>query len=531
MSELINLNNDKLNVKYNLEENGDLIIGQKFLLSITVDSKEKIIPAAHILISNISNNIIFSGPAEAPVGSSIYFPFVINRNMTSATVTIECTVNSKTQYGDDITFDVSSNIAGFISRQYRRKAKDIDPDSLNLIVDNTYLQSTGINNAPTKKDTTQVHTVITDQKYHNPLSNTPIFITSVPNNHLKLLSYSSDNAGDTILPIISFEHKDGMMINSDSSGQITLYVHAKESLSGKVQLISNILGTFNAGYASPIYSLYGGKPSDSSQIVWPPSILGYEPIGYLTSKNGERDFIVTIPQYDNAAPGDTVLFLVGTQGDNPEYSGQNVTITNPNRELGTPYFRVPYQIFKYGVKSTFSYIIVRNIGSSLTSIPLPLTYMGGTPYRPEDGVLRDYKRCIVYTSLGVNKGLKIENNGKINHDNIIKCPDGAGTGLFIQVLGTNDSNAEPDKVPIGTMVTLNSYINSGNKNGITSYPPFEIKQQSDGSIYGVFNIPYDDLNMIEPYDMQPGTIQLTYVFTNKGEKMHSKIWSAEIKTV
>ncbi|PHM44886.1 hypothetical protein Xmau_01600 [Xenorhabdus mauleonii] len=530
MSELINLDNDKLNVKYTLEAKGDLIIGQIFLLGITVDSKEKITPEAHISISNISNNISFSGPGKAAVGSSIHFTPDLNKSMTSATVTIECMVNSKTQYGDDITFDISSNIIGFTNRQYKRTAKDIDPVSLNLIVDNTYLQPTDVNNAQTNASSTQVHTVITDQKYHNPLSNVPIFIAAAQNSQLKLFTYSSDDAGDKILPIISFEHKNGMMINSDSTGKITLYVHTKESLSGKVQLISNILGIFNVGYASPIYSLYGGKPNDSSQIAWPPSILGYDPIGYLTSKNGERDFIVTIPQYDHAAPGDTVFFLVGTQGGNPEYSGQNITITNPKSELGAPYFHVPYQIFKYGVKSTFSYIIVKESGSSLTSIPLPLTYMGGTPYSPEDGVSRDYKRCLVYTSLGVGGGVRIANNGQVNHDNIIKYPDGAGTGLFIQVLGTNDPNAEPDKVPIGTMVTLKSYINSANKNGITSYPPFEIKQQSDGNIYGIFNMPYDDLNMIEAYEMRPGTIQLTYLFKNKGTESHSEIWSAEIET-
>ncbi|MDX7986155.1 hypothetical protein FE392_02225 [Xenorhabdus sp. 12] len=525
---------NKPDVKYSLEASGDLIIGQSFPLTITVNSTSTLAPTASIFIKNITGGIKFTTVNDADITSSTPVPFLLDSSQKIATLTIQCLVKNNASYGDKITFDISSNnIADFEGRNFIRYAKDINEDSLALIVDNVYLQSPYEDNKPTNAGTTKVHTVLLDQTHKKPLSDIPIFISSSQESQLTIFSYSSDPLGNnssTMLPISPFNERDGFFINSAANGQIIFYVHAQASTPGKAQLTTLIFGIFSyEGYAPPIYSIYGGQPTSSDQAAWSPSILGYDPIGILIAEDNEKNFIVTIPKYKSPLPGDTVFFLVATQGKNPQYSGHYVTIKSPKDELGIPNFQLPYQIFQYGVESKLSYIIVRETGGSLISMPLPLTYMGGIPYSPEDGISRNYERCIVYTSLGVNEGVTIANNGKVNYDNIIKYPHGEGEGLFIKILGTNDSTNVTDNVPIGTIVTLNSYINSGNKNGITNYQSKEIATHSDG-IYTVINIPLADLENIAAYSNRAGTIQLDYTFSYNGKIMHSKVWSAEIET-
>ncbi|SFU59745.1 hypothetical protein [Xenorhabdus koppenhoeferi] len=524
---------DKPTVEYSLNLKGDLIIGQEFPLTIKVTKQDPIVDFAYITIDAVSSNLTILNPEKTKFGQSIHIPLSSgNDQKTSAETTILFRVSQSTKYDEDITFTLSSNITNYQSVTYKRKAKDIDPTSLKLIVDNTYLQSPypdSIHVATTTDATTKVHGIITDNTNKSPLSDIPIFITSTQPGQLKIFSYSNDSAGSSTIPINLFNGREGLTIKTLQNGEIDFYVHAQVSLSGKVQLLASIVGIFTQGYAHPIYAIYGGPPSDDTHSTWAPGISGYDPIGSLTSDDGETDFLVTIYPYSNPLPGDTVFFLVATGKGQPQYSGQNRTINNPKTELGIPNFYVPYQIFTYGVESQFSYVIVRTTGDSITSVSLPLTYMGGTPYSPGDSVSRTYQRCIVYTSLGISQGKVIDNDGIVNLDAIINYPGNKNDGLFIQILGTKNPSVDKDQVPIGTQVTLTSYINSSNVNGKKPYSG-TIKEYSDG-IYGVINIRKKDLYDVEPYDRRLGTIQLTYEFTSNGKKSYSKIWSAEIGTV
>ncbi|SFU59722.1 hypothetical protein [Xenorhabdus koppenhoeferi] len=524
------------NIKYSLKKVGDLIIGQSFPLIITVTTKDPIVKGAYISIENISKNISISNQEQNQIDTSIHIPFKVQQDGLFAEVTIIFFINKNTQYGENITFNINSNIDSFEVRNYKRTAKDINPNSLKLIVDNTYLKSPYPNPdhiASITDDTTKVHATITDETNKLPLSDVPIFIFSMQQSQIKLFFYSYDSKGKIPFPIISFEHRKGFTMNSDSTtGKISFYVHALESLSGRIQLVNYISGIFVQGYAPPIYAIYGGPPSDSTHYTSAPYISGYSPPGYFISNDGETDFLVTIYPYYKALPGDMVFFFVATEKGQPQYSGQNKVIQNPQQELGIPNFNVPYQIFTYGIESQFSYVIVRISGDSLTSAPLPLTYMGGTPYSPDDNVPRDHQTCIVYTSLGIPGNQIIDNNSLVNLTSIEYYPGSPGDGLYIQILGTDNPSTDKDKVPVGTQVTLTAYINSKNINRIKSYDPVEVKLQNDNKIYALINIPKVDLYNIKPIDdWTDGNISLTYEFKHNGKNFYSKIWSAKIETI
>ncbi len=515
------------NVTYSLGENGDLIIGQTFPLTIKITSTSLIDPAASIIISNISKNIHIKD--YIPINSSVSIPLINSPDNKSASVTILFSVESTTNYGEDITFDISAkSVDGFIDRQYRRQAKDIDYDTLNLIVDNVYLTAPYSNTDPESDSKTAVHTVIHDKKNKNALSDVPIFISSMQESKIKLFDYFDANDQNPI-PIITLNYQTGLLLHSDSEGKVYFNIHAQKLLSGRIQLVSTIPGIYQQGYSQPIYAIYGGPPVDFEHSTRFPSIVGYYPPGNLTS-DGQKNFLVTISEYSEPKAGDVVFFLVAKGDGNAKYSGYSKMIEDIQNDIGTPSIHVPYQIFEYGVLSHFSYVIVRISGDSLTSMSLPLTYMGGTPYIPDERVNRDYQACIVYTSLGISQHTIIPNHTIVNLDSIIQYPGGEGTGLFIQILGTDDPTE--GRVPVGTQVTLTSYINSGNVNKIISYPPTEVKKQKDDSLYAEIHIPYDDLYNIQPFNyVRVGNIKFTYEFTYKGKKSYSKIWSAEIETV
>ncbi|OTA19146.1 hypothetical protein Xbed_02703 [Xenorhabdus beddingii] len=517
-------------VEYSLVKIDNLIINQGFQIIITVTSTVNLPLLSAISVDNINKiSIVTAIPVQQD--GSYKIPLTLNKDKKSASCTIIFFVPQETHVGDTVTFNMAPSFDPSQVAKYKCTVKDIDPNTLNLIVDNQYLQSPYDGTNQTKNGSTKIHTIIKDNTTQKtPLSNTPVFISSTHVNQLEFFELR-DAAGLNPLNIIEFEGKKGVMVTSNSEGEIDFSVYAKESLSGGVQLTCIVPGVAQ-GYSLPIYAIYGGKP-DFIHSTGAPSILGYYPPGNLTS-DGEKNFIVSVDEYSAPVVGDVIFFLVATKNDPAKYTGQNKTIRDIKKDLGTPSIYVPYQIFEYNVESHFSYVIVRTSGDSLTSMPLPLTYMGGIPYSPEEGVTRDYQACIVYTGMGISKNVIIPNHTVVNLDSIIKYPDGEGTGLYIQILGTDAPGTETDKVPLGTQVTLTSYINSGNINKITSYPsaPVEIKQNDHNKIYAEVHIPYSDLYNIEPFnDIEIGSIQLTYEYTYKGIKSYSEIWSANIQTV
>ncbi|OTA19145.1 inverse autotransporter beta-barrel domain-containing protein [Xenorhabdus beddingii] len=440
-------------IEYSLVKIDDLIINQGFQIIITVNSTVNLPSSSTISVNNLNKiSVVTTVPAQQD--GSYQLPLVINKdNKRSGSCAIIFFVPQDTHVGDTVTFNIAPNVDPSQGAKYKCAVKNIDPNTLNLIVDNQYLQSPYDGTAQTKNGSTKVHTIIKDNTIQKtPLSNTPVFISSVHVNQLDFFELR-DAAGLNPLNIIEFEGKKGVMVTSNSEGEIDFSVYAKESLSGGVQLTCIVPGVAQ-GYAHPIYAIYGGKP-DFIHSTGAPSILGYYPPGNLTS-DGEKNFIVTVDEYNDPAIGDVILFLVSTKNDPAKYTGQNKTIRDIKKDLGTPSIYVPYQIFEYNVESLFSYIIIRTSGDSLTSMSLPLTYMGEIIPNPIQNITVSPPSPIlindIYT-LQINikdaTGQNSETNKKVNW--IIKDSDQEGITLD-PTNGTTDLNGDATTTLTSTQV-------------------------------------------------------------------------------
>ncbi|MGJ0624478.1 hypothetical protein [Xenorhabdus bovienii] len=511
-----------ISMTFSVPNNTDLVIGQYFPLTITLTSTlhDTISPDASI---SFSSNINIECPSDK-------ISLKRNKIDTSVAATVYLTVPSSTIEGAQIKFTVTASIPGVKPSNRQYTASTIDTESLSLTIENQYLDTPikDHNNGPSagKKIFTKVYTRIINKK-KKALSGVPVFITSNQLDKLKDFEiYASDNT--TLLDLQIIGPYNGVLINSGNDGNVTFYLYPQKSLSVILDLVS-LLPEVLGGQVAAKNTIYvvNSQPVDFAHSLSWPHIMGFTS-GNLTADAGLKNIYVAIDPYPEAASGDTILFFV-----NGNYTGYAFPIADPLHQLGSAFsFKLPYQIFGYGVSSSFSYVVIRPLADMLASNPLLLTYMGGVPYEPDQDVPRNYTRCIVHTSLGVNPNNIIPNYGGVDYTAIRKYPESKDKGLFIEILGTNDLT-EKNKVPVGTDVTLKVYVNSVNKNFVNSYTkavPTTADPKTGLSL--IINIPYEVLVNVDPYTMSGlGSIEFDYEFSDGNKKQYGEIWQGEIETI
>ncbi|CDH22588.1 hypothetical protein L7750_03250 [Xenorhabdus bovienii] len=523
--------NDKLTV--NISEKANLIIGQSFILTVTLKTKKP--------INKSNTNLIFTGASPNIVVPSAPLPLKLDENNnTLATYTTILTVSdnpSVIRENDSIKFIIKANGSDADSFELKGTARKINPSSLSLMLDRVFLDTPNQNIDPTNKGTS-VTTVLLDN-LGKTLGNTPIFIVSqIPANLLDCLILKDDKR-TPILPQQMGSGFIGLPINSDPDGNIKFYIVPQKSNSMVLELQSLIPNVgFPVPATSPLFIVNTEIPSFIDTIPGP-NIMGGFP-GPLISDGGEPNFYVGVFDYPNANSGDYILFFTQQINQNNavrNYSGHYVTVGNPNTELGSEkyFYSLPYDIFEIGTPYVFNYVVLLGKGAaSLTSIPEPVTYMGGATYSPDTTVKRDYDPCMVYSSLGVLNRRPMAQGSTIGYDSIKKYLDNPNigtltpvTGLFIEVVGGNDSTV---KVPLGAKVTLNMYIQAANRNIHQPVGTQIIKPTKDpktNRYSAIFHIKMKDLVNITG---GAGSIWFDYEFGTESNKGYGKIWAGGIDT-
>ncbi|MDE9446428.1 hypothetical protein KKJ04_12635 [Xenorhabdus bovienii] len=515
---------------YSLSQNADLIIGQSFKITVGLISDNIISQSANILFSKINNIIVKTTPIN----------FNISTGGKKAEAIVDIFVKDKINDGDPITFNIDTNMAGFETGKFICTARKLDPESLVLTVDNQFLDlPTGPNDPsiigssctsnPGSTFCTKVHTVLTDPN-GKTLSGVPVLISENRSGNLdRFHIYDADKK--IRIEIKKNNGFDQMVINSDKDGNIIFYLYSQESLSAILELISMIGGTtFTQPATSAVYAI-SNNLSSSNYLRWP-SIAGFWS-GDLISRGSDK-FKVMLDRYDNAKSGDIIIFYVN--GVRTEHI---VSIGDPNSILGNYSIELPYDMFEYGVKSAFSYIVVTLGGAIEPSFSLPLVYMGGVTSKPDPDVKREYKPCIIHTSLGIKTNNIIEEYSLINYDGIRFRQNGSHDpkkGLFMAI---KVSDSEEGALPSNATVTqLNVYVDAPSggphKNGkfTNSYTQsMSIFTDSEtGGKYILFNVPCCDLVNFAPREESGGVgnISFDYVVLVDGKKKYGKIWQGFI---
>ncbi|MBD2796872.1 hypothetical protein ID856_10040 [Xenorhabdus sp. 18] len=507
--------------KLSVPENSDLIAGQLFELTVTLDAGGTLSTDVTLSFLSSSKNINIQGPSSS-------IPMKAGQG-NEYTATLNLTIPDTTPDNTPITLDFQANNTAFpggkIPKTVKYTAHIIDPASLVLTIADPIQDTPKTENIPPSGSSTQVSTTIKSLSGAK-LSGVPVFITNVHDGDFsKVNIYDGNTASaqkiNTTLPSGS----DGFTLLSDSNGTIAFYIYPIKGLSLAIKLYSQVIGATYKTKANTTCYIIDPNPN---KIMYPlrlPQILRLSDDNELVS-DGSLTFLVEIEKYLNAAVGDQILFYVGEK-----YTKQKITLESED-QLDSYTISLPYSIFngKENQQSIFSYVVIRaHEGSVLLSDELPLTYKGGVIYEPAPYIQRDYDTCTVMTSAKTT----IPNNTFINYEAIRSYPDSKDRGLFVEILG-GKSGHDNNKVPIGAMVTLNMYIRSANKN-----PPRKSLSQpmpASGSLQ--FNIDYHDVVDIDSYDNgASGHIKFDYQFTSNtgphGESIngYGKIWEAGIDTV
>ncbi len=522
------MNTQIQSMQYSLNQDANLIKGQSFILSVTINTDN------HTNINGesifIKNNKYINSPSDIPL--------ILSKDGKTAVAYCGMIVDRNIPQNEKITFEVHTSLSGFQPGYFQCIPKLIDETSLTLTVDNKYLDLPEKDINPLSKVTncaenntgttycTKVHTVIKDIT-GNILSGVPVLITELTADSLNKFDIYDATSNKIIYPQL-VNGRSQLYINSDNAGNLIFYIYSKPALSAVLNLLSAINGVSAFQPATtPIYAI--SSTLQSPNYLWRPEIAGFW-TGNLIS-DGSETFFTKVDKYDNAKPNDIIVFYINNKRTN-----HIVTINNPDKDLDSYSIELPYDIFEHGKSSTFSYIVILVGGSIEISYPNQLTYMGGVIYKPDPNIKREYNTCVVHTSLGIQSDNIMPEYSIINYDTIKKYPyntNNKNTGLFIKIEGSNDPK-EKGKVPVGANVTLNLYIESATGDFMKIYKENKMPTNFDNKTkepYLVVNIPYEDLINIGPINNEgPGSIYLDYEFSINEEKHYGNIWSGYINT-
>ncbi|CDG19834.1 conserved protein of unknown function [Xenorhabdus poinarii G6] len=517
-------------LKVNISEKADLIIGQIVTLTMTLEVKNAINPILSFFILTAgTKNISFSdNNINLLPGSDSIF-----------TVSTELIVSSDPNIikeHDPIQFTITVNASNADPFVFTGTARTINPDTLPLMLSDIFLDTPNENPSQPVQGT-MVTTLLLD-KENRPLGNTPVFIRSqIPENLSYCKILDSDNKTE-VLPQKIGDYT-GLSINSDEHGNVKFYIYPQKADSMVLELESSIVNVGKSEPAtSPLFIVNTEMP-DFMKTIPGPNILGGYP-GPLIAQGGQQNFYVGVYDYPNAKRGDYILFFTQerhTQNAKRQYSGHYVTVGDPETELGLGeyFYTLPYDIFPIGTPCAFNYIVILGKGAgSITSIPEPVTYMGGAKYSPNITIGRDYDPCHVYNSLGVINNPPIPQGITLGYDSIKKYlsnhpkdPNTPVTGLFIEIVGDKNSKTN---APLGSKVTLNMYIQAENRNTkkVIGQDIMPITKNQDTGRYSlIFHI--EKKTLVNIFG-GAGKIWFDYEISHGSDIRYGKVWAGGIDT-
>ncbi|WP_340616150.1 hypothetical protein [Xenorhabdus entomophaga] len=495
-------------IELSLPDNGDLIIGQKFLFTVMLSSGENIDDLSTISFFNNKNITVPLDP----------IPLILDHSKKKATATVTLTVLNSISENEKIYFSVKTSLTGFPPKTLQSTARTIDSDSVRLHIDNPCLViPISFTDAQIDSLSTKIHTILRD-KNGKTLSGVPVFIKANIINELKEINiYHNDKT--TKIDVHEFDNHQGIFVNSDEKGKLEFYISPKKAASPIIQLSSTIPNSTDFKFANdPIF-------------IFVDSVKDYrQPLNIVTAINdnlkseGESKFWVDMSPCNDYKLGDFLLFFV-----NDEYKHYIRIFSNKERE---PCLKaLPYFILKKDDPSKLSYFLIKPSDNIIAkSSPTDVIYRG-RPNKPWTDVDRIYESCKVYTSFNdvIEQDSGINNQKISNH---AKNPDDAG--LFVTITGTND-NSDNTKVKLGSKVTLNLYINSSNNTVTQSFNcimPYHPDNEGGETAVLKFNIPYNLLNGNLAFPFHDGEIYFDYQVGDDNDRdvTYGGIWSGHIVT-
>ncbi|MEQ1975964.1 hypothetical protein [Xenorhabdus sp. SGI240] len=495
-------------IEFSLPNNADLIIGQKFLFTVTLSSDENIDDPSTISFYNNKNITVPLDPISLTLDHS--------KKKAAATVTL--TVSNSIAENEKISFSVKTSSTDFPTKTLQSTARIIDSDSVRLHIDNPCIViPISFTDAKIGSLSTKIHTILRD-KNGKTLSGVPVFIKANVINELKEINiYHNDKT--TKIDVHEFGNDQGIFVNSDEEGKLEFYISPKKAVLPIIQLSSTILNSTDFKFANDPIFIFVDNVKDYRQ-----------PLNIVTAINdnlkseGESKFWVDISPCNDYKLGDFLLFFV-----NDEYKYYIRILNNKERE---PCLKsLPYFIFKKDAPSKLYYFLIKPSDNIIAkSSPTDVIYRG-KPNQPWSDIDRTYEPCQVYSSFDelINQGSSIIDKTISNHAN---NPDDAG--LFVRITGTNDFS-DGTKIKLGSKVILNLYINASNNttkqvfNGDMPYQPDEIGGKTATL---KFNIPYNLLNNNLAFPYHDGEIFFDYQIGNDNDRdvTYGGIWSGHIVT-
>ncbi|MBD2785901.1 hypothetical protein ID858_13670 [Xenorhabdus sp. DI] len=495
-------------IKFSLPNNGDLIIGQSFLFTVTLLSDNDIDNNSTITFYNSENITV---PSDA-------IRLTLDQDKKKAMATVTLTVLNSISENEKIYFSVKTSLSGIQSQTLQSTAKTINSNSLELISDNIFLpMPISFNNSQIGSVSTKIHTIIRD-KDGVVLSGVPVFIKANVIEDLDDLIIYADNK-ETVIDVQKFGDYYGFFVSSDEKGKIEFYIAPKKSLSLIIQLSSVIPNSTDFVFAQNPIFIFSDNIKDYQQPLEVITAID----GNLTSE-GESKFWVDISPCKDYEIGDFLLFLV-----NEEYKYYTRIL---NKDKNSPcLMELPYFIFQKDELSRLSYLAIKSGGGVLAkSSPVDVTYRG-RPNKPWQDVNRVYEPCQVYTSFDV----LLEQDEHINNQKISNHshnPDDAG--LFVRITGIND-NSDAAKAKLGSEIILNLYINSKNRTITQAFKqrmPYQPDEPGGKTATLTFNIPYNLLDNNWAFPYHGGEIFFDYQIGNDYDRdvTYGGIWSGFIVT-
>ncbi|CDG95621.1 hypothetical protein XBP1_1450024 [Xenorhabdus bovienii str. puntauvense] len=501
----------KVSVSVKPNSNSDVIISQKFIAEIKLTSNTPIDNSISISLEN-RNHIQQIGNISS---------FTPSNNNTSGSFFVILLVSDTITSGELVSFDIKSSYFGTKSVQY--VAKHIQQETLSLKFYKKYLPTPNKLNVPSQGEIcSKVMTTIKSSD-GKPLSGTPIFIPHLFNFKNFDIYDSEKNKIEVTPPPMN-----GFFINSNEKGEVIFYVYPHIGVATKITLDSMIYNTTPSIRSMNELYVASSQPQGNDSLLDPPDIENIYGEN-LTSPNSFI-FKTKVDQYDKAKPQDTILFFV-----NNIFTGYAFTIESID-DLGGYSIKLPYKIFekyKY-VACRFYYIIFSFNENVYYSYPLSIVFKGGVPNTPQPDINRIYDTCVVYNSAGISSDNIIQEMDYVDSTEISNYRNNpCNAGLFVQIMGTNDPK-DNSKVPLGSEVFLNLYINSSTK---TVHHPRKLRMPSlpDGnnnSAKLIFNISHSYLIDCLAYPDRGGDIYFDYHIgsDNDDDVTYGKVWQGRIDT-
>ncbi len=396
---------------------------------------------------------------------------------------------------------------------------EIDINSLQLDIDNPFIQLTD----PTKNQFIKVTTTVRDIN-GKPLNNIKLFVSDDSGLNLQQVEIYDKNQ-QSIIEITQEDGHEGFYITSENNGEIVFFIHPIHSESLIIKLLTKVENS--TGFIPAKYTIYIVNTSldNISHGLPEPEIVNSW--GEDIKSNGESKFTVLVEKYPKAQIGDSILFFV-----NNEYTKQSIEIRETNN-INNYSSNIPYAIFAKDEESSFYYVVIGSNSYIESSGILTLTYKG-RPNKPWTDVQRIYEPCVVYDSVDVSPDNILQQMDYINTDEISNYrnnPDNAG--LFIQVTGSNNPN-DKEKVPLGSKVYLNLYINSSSRTVTHTFNNKvpNIPDNNGNTASCIFNIPHHFLINCLAYQTGGGDIYFDYQVGSDEDNdvTYSKIWHGYINT-